>query len=147
MAERHMTARHAAAAAAALLLVALAKPQAPSGVGYGRCLICHVDLVEQLQSGPHGAEGAKLKCETCHGESEGHVRDEHNDIKPDRLFGSDSEQEVAALVDLCGQCHQKMADDYREALGNLQEREPALPTCTGCHGSHKVAKVRFGHGK
>ncbi len=130
---------------AVLLTVALAMSQAGSGVSHGRCLICHVDLVEQLEAGRHGGEGAKLKCETCHGESEGHVRDEHNDIKPDRVFGSETEEELAALVELCAGCHKDEAEDFRKAVTELKKREPPLPSCTGCHGSHRVACVRLPH--
>ena len=130
---------------AAVLSVAAAVSQGGGGVSGGRCLICHVDLVEQLGAGRHGAEGARLTCETCHGESEGHVRDEHNKVKPDRTSGSDTQEARVALVDLCAQCHQKQADDYRDALAKMKRREPALPSCTGCHGSHRVARTRLEH--
>lgn len=130
---------------AVLLTVALAMSQGGAGVSHGRCLICHVDLVEQLEAGRHGGEGAKLKCETCHGESEGHVRDEHNDIKPDRVFSSTTEEGVAALADLCADCHNDEAEDFRKAVMKLKKREPPLPSCTGCHGSHRVARARLPH--
>jgi hypothetical protein len=130
---------------AVLLTVALAMSQGGSGVTHGRCLICHVDLVEQLEAGRHGGEGAKLKCEACHGESEGHVQDEHNDIKPDRVFSSKTEEESAALVELCAGCHNDEAEDFRKAVTELKDREPPMPSCTGCHGSHRVARVRLPH--
>jgi hypothetical protein len=130
---------------AVLLGLAPAGSQDAAGVSGGRCLICHVDLVEQLAAGRHGVDGAKLSCETCHGESEGHVRDEHNNVKPDRTFGSETKEASAALVDLCAQCHQKEADDYRATLAAMRKREPVLPSCTSCHGSHRVARVRLQH--
>ena len=128
-----------------LLTVALAASQGGAGVGHGRCLICHVDLVEQLETGRHGAEGAGLECETCHGESEGHVRDEHNDVKPDRTFGSDTPEARVAQVKLCAPCHEQEAEDYRQTLAQLRQREPSLPSCTGCHGSHRAVRVRLPH--
>jgi Trehalose utilisation len=129
----------------ALLTVSLAVSQGGGGVSGGRCLICHVDIVEQLEAGRHGGKGARLSCETCHGESEGHVRDEHNQVKPDRTFASETKEALAALVDLCARCHQREAGDYREVLAQVRKREPALPSCTGCHGSHRVARLRIRH--
>jgi hypothetical protein len=140
---------HAASLYALGLVIVLGPGSAVSqeggGVSGGRCLICHVDLVEQLESGSHGTKGARLSCETCHGDSEGHVRDEHNAVKPDRTFGPQGPEALSALADLCAQCHEKEADDYRDTLAAMRKREPPLPSCTGCHGSHRVVRLRLQH--
>ena len=67
------------------------------------------------------------------------------DVKPDRVFSSETEEETAALVELCAECHNGEAEDFRKAVTELKKREPPLPSCTGCHGSHRVARVRLPH--
>ena len=125
----------------------LARGQTGPSLATGRCLMCHIDLFEQLRGGKHGPDGADLGCESCHGESLGHVRDEHNVVKPDRMFSSADPAGVAAITDLCGLCHAAEADEYRAAAAALTEREPPLPSCTGCHGSHRLVRQRLPHGQ
>jgi len=123
----------------------LACAQTAPSIATGRCLMCHIDLYEQLRGGKHGPDGANLGCETCHGESLGHVRDEHDVVKPDRMFSSADPAGVAAITDLCGVCHAPEADEYRAAVAALTQHEPPLPSCTGCHGSHRLVRDRLAH--
>ncbi len=89
---------------------------------FGRCSVCHIDLQEELARGAHGP--AKIQCETCHGASDGHVADEHNNVKPDRLF---SRKTAPAL---CAQCHKEQLAGARALLGE--------PDCLACHGAHET---------
>ena len=102
------------------------KEPAPKGQGaalvFSSCTICHVDLQEQLARGAHGP--ARVMCGSCHGESQGHVSDEHNEVKPDRMFAADT------ASGLCGECHKEQYDRAAAAAGALG--------CTVCHGAHEV---------
>ena len=97
------------------------EPQ-PVAMVFSKCTMCHVDLQEQLAIGAHGPAG--LTCASCHGESQGHVTDEHNDVKPDRRFTKETS------LSLCGECHK---DQLRKA-----DAVGLAPNCVQCHGAHDI---------
>jgi formylglycine-generating enzyme required for sulfatase activity len=65
----------------------------------GVCARCHV--VSVLEWGISGHVTAETDCRTCHGESRGHVENERNQVKPDRLPRGDA---IARQV--CANCHE-----------------------------------------
>jgi formylglycine-generating enzyme required for sulfatase activity len=88
--------------AAFLLAAAMvpAWPQAATDVQLkqaGVCARCHV--ISVVEWGISGHQKAGTDCIACHGPSLGHVRDERNNIKPDRL------PHAAAIAGLCATCH------------------------------------------
>jgi hypothetical protein len=93
------------------------------------CLICHLEVEEQLGTGLHGEAG--VVCESCHGESRGHLDDEHNNVKPDRRFTGET---VPAL---CAECHAAEAESYAAS----RALNAALPPCNACHGTHEIASL------
>jgi hypothetical protein len=65
----------------------------------GVCARCHVISVVEWSMSKHRAMG--VGCVECHGASQGHVVDERNNVKPDKL---PREKAIAAL---CNSCHDK----------------------------------------
>ena len=63
----------------------------------GACARCHVISVVEWGISRHAKAGTD--CVACHGPSVGHVRDERNNIKPDRI------PRGAASAALCATCH------------------------------------------
>jgi len=90
---------------------------------FSRCTMCHVDIQEQVGQGRHAALG----CESCHGDSQPHVSDEHNNVKPDRVFTPETSSE------LCGECHQEQLQKARAQAGP----KPISP-CITCHSGHRI---------
>jgi len=83
------------------------------------CSICHVDVEIESKGSRHLAEG--IGCSDCHGSSEGHIRDENNEVKPDRVFAR------ADIDSFCNECHEC----------SLPAKERPLPkVCTDCHDPH-----------
>lgn len=91
---------------------------APSGAMSG-CSICHVDVEIESKSSRHVAEG--IGCVDCHGASEGHILDENNDVKPDRVFSR------ADSVSLCNRCH---------GCSLPAKNRPPPKVSTDCHDAH-----------
>lgn len=90
------------------------------------CTMCHVDVEDEYVPSKHYAE--KVSCKRCHGKSEGHLADENNEVKPDRMFTR------ANTDDFCEECHE---------CGREPPEPPDLPAaehkiCTECHGAHDV---------
>ena len=65
----------------------------------GVCARCHV--VSVLEWSISGHVAAETNCRACHGESRGHVENERNEVKPDRLPRGDN---IARQI--CADCHQ-----------------------------------------
>ena len=63
----------------------------------GVCARCHVISVIEWGMSAHRQAG--VACVACHGASQGHVKDERNNIKPERL------PRQAAIAGLCAGCH------------------------------------------
>jgi len=92
----------------------------PSGAMSG-CSICHVDVEVASKGSKHVA--ADIGCADCHGKSEGHVRDENNEVKPDRVFAP------AEINSFCGDCH--------DCSLPADKRLPPK-VCTDCHDAHAL---------
>lgn len=107
------------------------RPKGSAVIRFSNCLICHLQYEEQLGNGAHGEAG--VVCESCHGESRGHLDDEHNNVKPDRVF---TDETVAGL---CAECHADSAATYALTAG--KRRKDRAPACHICHGSHRVVSL------
>ena len=111
--------------AAALLLVAaiaLARPQAAPDVQLkqaGVCARCHVISVVEWGISRHQQAGTG--CVDCHGASRGHVADERDNVKPDRI------PRAAAIAGLCATCHQAGCPKSKQA-----------DACQNCHHVHAL---------
>ena len=87
------------------------------------CTMCHVDIEDAYVESKHYAK--KVSCIKCHGKSEGHLADENNEVKPDRMF---TRKNTDAFCEECHEC----------------DREPLEPPpskhkiCTECHGAHDL---------
>lgn len=64
----------------------------------GVCARCHV--ISVVEWGTSGHRQAGTVCTSCHGASLGHIRDERNNVKPDRVPAGN------AIASLCMGCHQ-----------------------------------------
>jgi formylglycine-generating enzyme required for sulfatase activity len=85
----------------------------------GVCSRCHVAQV--LEWSTSGHQGAGVACQNCHGASAGHVANERNAVKPDRL------PRGAAIAGLCQSCHAKGCPKTK--------RQDA---CESCHHAHAL---------
>ncbi|MEN6603870.1 MAG: SUMF1/EgtB/PvdO family nonheme iron enzyme [Bryobacteraceae bacterium] len=81
----------------------------------GVCARCHVISVVEWSMSKHRAMG--VGCVECHGASQGHVVDERNNVKPDKL------PREKAIATLCNSCHDKPR--------NRQD-------CQSCHHAHAL---------
>jgi formylglycine-generating enzyme required for sulfatase activity len=87
----------------------------------GVCARCHVaQVLEWTVAARH--VGAGTTCQACHGPSAGHVANERNQVKPDRL-----PQGEAAFTGLCASCH---------TAGCPKTAKKA--ECASCHHPHAL---------
>src|SRR5690348_6881127 len=63
----------------------------------GVCARCHVVSVLEWGVSKHGSAGTD--CRTCHGPSPGHVANERNEIRPDRV------PRGVQIAKMCQRCH------------------------------------------
>lgn len=92
------------------------------------CSICHVDVEDEFVGNKHFEQ--KVGCQTCHGPSEGHLADENNEVKPDRLFTRKN------VDQLCGPCHECGRPNTRDSAVGA-DGQPMV--CTDCHGYHDLS--------
>ncbi len=85
----------------------------------GVCSRCHVISVVEWGISRHAA--ASTGCVACHGASEGHVIDERNNVKPERI------PRGAASASLCKSCH---------VAGCPKSKR--TDQCTDCHHFHAL---------
>ncbi len=85
----------------------------------GVCARCHVISVVEWGISRHS--GASTDCVACHGVSKGHVVDERNNIKPERL------PHGAAIAGLCADCHKDGCPKSKQKGG-----------CQTCHHVHAL---------
>jgi len=85
----------------------------------GVCARCHV--VSVMEWGMSGHRKAATDCVACHGSSRGHVADERDNVKPDRI------PRGAAIAALCATCHK---------AGCPQARKTG--DCQTCHHVHAL---------
>ncbi len=120
--------------------------------GNSLCLVCHLDLSEEVLATTHLAAG--VTCASCHGPSTGHMHDEMLMTKPDVLFGRSEVQ------DLCLTCHPPqppsmqvhagppaVAKFFEEWFGKSRPNGRVITDaaiCTDCHGTHNIVKQMGG---
>ncbi|MEK7407842.1 MAG: TIM barrel protein [Acidobacteriota bacterium] len=101
------------------------------------CYVCHMTFVREEISKTHMAAG--VGCVKCHGLSAGHANDENvGATPPDIRFKRDE------IDRACGVCHPKHDAAPGKVVARFLERKMpagALPVCTDCHGSHKIARA------
>ncbi|MBL8216393.1 MAG: SUMF1/EgtB/PvdO family nonheme iron enzyme [Bryobacterales bacterium] len=103
-----------------LLLPLLGAAQEASLKQAGVCSRCHV--VQVLEWSASGHPKAATTCQGCHGASDGHVANERNQVKPDRLPRGE------AIAGLCATCH---------TPGCPKTGQKA--NCQSCHHPHALA--------
>ena len=86
----------------------------------GACARCHV--VSVLEWGISGHRIAATTCQSCHGRSAGHVANERNEIKPQRL-----PRGANIAGQLCLTCHKKGCPETQK-----------VQTCQQCHHVHAL---------
>jgi formylglycine-generating enzyme required for sulfatase activity len=89
----------------------------------GVCGRCHVVSVLEWSISRHSKGGTN--CQACHGPSQGHVTNERNEIKPDRV------PHGAAIADLCQDCH---------SSGCPKTAQTAA--CETCHHVHALVNPK-----
>lgn len=85
----------------------------------GVCARCHV--ISVVEWGMSGHRRIGTDCIACHGASRGHVVDERNNIKPDRI------PRAAAIAGLCATCHAAGCPKTKKA-----------DSCQTCHHVHAL---------
>ena len=105
--------------AAAASAAAAAQQPAPELGQAGPCARCHVSSVLEWGLSAHQKVGTD--CVACHGASHGHVIDERNNVKPERI------PRGAAIAALCETCH---------ANGCPKTKQTA--SCQTCHHPHAL---------
>ena len=95
--------------------------QAPQLKEAGVCARCHVaQVLEWSVAAKHGRAGTN--CAACHGASAGHVANERNQVKPERLPVG-----AAAVAALCASCHGAGCPKTGRREG-----------CASCHHAHAL---------
>lgn len=89
----------------------------------GVCSRCHVASVLEWTTSRHSKVG--VNCQACHGPSQGHVTNERDEVKPDRI------PHGAAIAGLCRNCH---------AAGCPKTAETA--SCETCHHVHALVNPK-----
>ncbi len=107
-----------------LLATALdpARPQAAPDLQLkqaGVCARCHVISVVEWGISRHQQAGTG--CVDCHGASRGHIADERNNVKPDRI------PRAATIAGLCATCHNAGCPKSKRA-----------DACQTCHHVHAL---------
>ena len=116
------------ASGAITALSCLGRPGPPNRPALSGCVVCHVDVADEIKGSLHEKGG--IGCTTCHGHSKAHVQDENNEVKPDRVFPRHE------IDPFCTGCHlDSCAHAQTKHLG-----PPATPrkTCANCHGAHRA---------
>jgi hypothetical protein len=97
---------------------------------YPVCTTCHKDQIMEIQGNVHmtalaeGNPNAAI-CTDCHGN--------HNIQQPDEPGGISPRT--------CQRCHSQIFYLYEESVHGaalISEGNPDVPSCTDCHGSHKM---------
>jgi hypothetical protein len=91
--------------------------------------MCHIDVADKVAGTRHQAKG--VRCIKCHGTSLGHVQDENNQVKPDRIFTR------RGIDNFCGTCH---ACSRTKGMAHAAIPAGNGRVCTQCHGAHKILR-------
>jgi formylglycine-generating enzyme required for sulfatase activity len=89
----------------------------------GVCARCHV--ISVIEWGMSGHRKVSTGCESCHGASKGHVIDERNNVKPDRMPTG------GAIAGLCADCHKGPCPKSKQA-----------GSCQDCHHFHALVNPK-----
>ena len=89
----------------------------------GVCARCHV--ISVVEWGMSGHRQAGTVCTSCHGASLGHIKDERNNVKPDRVPAGN------AIASLCTDCHKDGCPKSAHKAG-----------CQECHHVHALVDPR-----
>jgi cytochrome b subunit of formate dehydrogenase len=100
------------------------------------CKQCHKDELVAHQAGMHAKAEKPVLCANCHGDM--------HDIK---LHGDPlSPMSKVLQVSTCGECHDTASvRQFRSSVhgsGLLKSGLAVAPSCSSCHGSHDIAKVK-----
>ncbi len=96
------------------------------------CAMCHDDVAEELEAGPHGAwaedsASQAAKCIICHGT--------HDVLSPDDPNAAASD---ARSSDLCGRCHaRELRQVGKSPHARTADNGPAA-SCVSCHAGHAM---------
>jgi len=85
----------------------------------GVCARCHV--ISVVEWGISGHQKVRTDCVACHGASEGHVIDERNNVKPEKI------PHTEAIAGLCANCH-----------GAGCPKAKRKDNCQSCHHVHAL---------
>jgi formylglycine-generating enzyme required for sulfatase activity len=89
----------------------------------GVCARCHV--ISVVEWGMSGHRKASTGCTSCHGASLGHIQDERNNVKPDRIAHGN------AIGGICADCHKDGCPKSGQKAG-----------CADCHHFHALVDPR-----
>jgi hypothetical protein len=86
------------------------------------CSMCHVDVEIEILKAETKHMKAGIDCITCHGLSIGHIQNEINEVKPDRIIAKKS------MNSFCHGCHNTSASHDEKVISRM--------VCTSCHDAH-----------
>jgi len=96
------------------------------------CTMCHDDVAEEFESGPHGAWAKDplspaAACINCHGTH-------------DVLASTDPSSKVSASKsnELCGRCHARELKEVARSPHARQADNGPAATCVSCHHGHRM---------
>lgn len=89
----------------------------------GVCARCHVVSVLEWSISRHAKVGTN--CQACHGPSQGHITNERDEVKPDRI------PHGAAIAGLCQHCHSSGCP-----------KTAARAACETCHHVHALVSPK-----
>jgi hypothetical protein len=107
-----------------------------SAIDNGRCLVCHVNFVQEHLTMGHAKAG--VGCAECHGPSDAHIADESwasggNGTAPDIMYPP---EKIDSSCMACHKMDKRVSKKHAAYLsGELKDRK----FCIDCHGSHRMA--------
>ncbi len=96
------------------------------------CAMCHDDVAEEFQAGPHGAWAKDplspaAACINCHGVHD--VLSPSDPVSPVRASNSD---------DLCGRCHARERQQVAKSAHARRNGDGPAAGCVNCHAGHAM---------
>lgn len=86
------------------------------------CSMCHVNVEIEILKAKTKHSAAGVDCITCHGRSIGHIQDEINEAKPDRVVAE------STMNSFCDGCHDSSSSHDEKIISRM--------VCTDCHDAH-----------
>jgi hypothetical protein len=87
----------------------------------GSCSMCHTNFEIVMLKSKTKHLDANVNCITCHGQSFGHIENEINEVKPNRVI------DETMMVSFCTGCH----------TGSIHpSKQFDTMVCTKCHDAH-----------